>query len=115
MIKKKGNRYGAIKVHVDGFKFDSKKEYKRYGQLKMLKKAGEITDFAMQVPFIYTHEGKKMFTYVSDFAVIHLDGTRTIEDVKGFDRKTGKFRTTALFNLKKKLIEAQHKIVIKLV
>ena len=68
----------------------------------------------MQVPFIYTHDGKKVFKYVSDFVVIHLDGTRTVEDVKGFDRKTGKFRTTALFNLKKKLIEAQHKIVIKL-
>jgi len=48
----------------------------------MLKKAGEITDFAMQVPFVYKHEGKKMFKYVSDFVVIHLDGSRTVEDVK---------------------------------
>ena len=115
MIRKKGNKYGAIKVHADGLKFDSKKEHKRYGQLKMLKKAGEITDFVHQVPFIYTYEGKKMFKYISDFVVIHLDGTRTIEDVKAFDKKKGKFLTTPLFNLKKKLIEAQHKIEIKLV
>lgn len=115
MIRKKRNKFGAIKCDQDGIKFDSKAERKRYNQLKLLKAAGEITDFALQVPFVYTHEGKKVFKYVSDFVVIHLDGTRTVEDVKGFDRKTGKFRTTALFNLKKKLIEAQHKIIIKLV
>ena len=115
MIRKKGNKYGAIKVHADGLKFDSKKEYKRYGQLKLLKKAGEITDFIHQVPFIYTHDEKKMFKYIADYVVIHLDGTRTVEDVKAFDRKTGRFLTTPLFNLKKKLIEAQHKITIVLV
>jgi hypothetical protein len=115
MIRKKLNKFGAIKCEQDGYKFDSKAERKRYNELKLLKMAGEITGFAMQVPFIYEYEGEKIFKYISDFVVIHLDGSRTVEDVKGFDRKTGKFITTPLFNLKKKLIEAQHKIVIKLV
>jgi len=115
MIRKKGNKYGAIKVHRDGIKFDSKKEALRYGQLKMMKKAGEITDFTHQVPFIYLHGEQKMFKYIADFVVVHLDGSRTVEDVKAFDKKKKKFLTTPLFNLKKKLIESQYKIKIILV
>ncbi len=112
MIKR--NKYGATKIHAHGIKFDSKKEYKRYNELNLLVKAGEIQSFVHQVPFIYTHEGVKMFKYIADYVIINLDGSRRVEDVKGFDKKTKKFRTTPLFNLKKKLIEAQHKIKIEL-
>jgi len=111
---KKRNKYGAIKIHAHGIKFDSKKEYKRYNELNLLVKAGEIQSFVHQVPFIYEIEGKKMFKYVADYVIVNNDGSRRIEDVKGFDRKTKKYRTTALFNLKKKLIEVQHKIKIEL-
>lgn len=114
MIRKKRNKYGAVKVHAYGIKFDSKKEHKRYGELKLLVKAGEIRSFVHQVPFIYLHEGKKMFKYIADYVIVNNDGSRRVEDVKGFDKKTQKFRTTPLFNLKKKLIEAQHKIKIEL-
>ena len=115
MIRKKGNKYGAIKVNRDGIKFDSKKEAVRYGQLKMMKKAGEIKDFTHQVPFFYLHGDQKMFKYIADFVVVHLDDSRTVEDVKAFDKKKKKFLTTPLFNLKKKLIESQYKIKIMLV
>lgn len=114
MIRKKGNKYGAIKVHAHGLKFDSKKEHKRYGELKLLMKAGKIQSFTRQVPFIYTHEGKKMFKYIADYVIINMDGSRRVEDVKAFDKRKKKFLTTPLFNLKKKLIEAQHKIKIEL-
>lgn len=114
MIRKKRNKYGATKVHAYGIKFDSKKEYKRYNELTLLVKAGEIQSFVHQVPFIYETDGKKMFKYVADYVIVNNDGSRRVEDVKGFDKKTQKFRTTALFNLKKKLIEAQHKIKIEL-
>lgn len=114
MIIKKRNKYGAVKVHAYGIKFDSKKEKKRYDELNLLVKAGEIQSFTHQVPFIYLHEGKKMFKYVADYVIVNNDGSRRVEDVKGFDKRTQKFRTTPLFNLKKKLIEAQHKIKIEL-
>ena len=114
-MRNRGNKFGAIKVHAEGLKFDSKKEFRRYNELNLLKKAGEITDFVHQVPFIYTHEGVKMFRYIADYVIIHLDGSRTVEDVKAFDIRKQKFLTTPLFNLKKKLIEAQHGIKIKLV
>lgn len=113
MIKKR-NKYGAVKVHAHGIKFDSKKEHKRYGELKLLVKAGEIQSFTHQVPFVYLHDGKKIFRYIADYVIVNNDGSRRVEDVKGFDKKTQKFRTTPLFNLKKKLIEAQHKIKIEL-
>ena len=112
MIKK--NKYGAVKVHAYGIKFDSKKEYQRYNELKLLVKAGEIQSFVHQVPFIYLHGEVKMFRYIADYVITNLDGSKRIEDVKGFDKKTQKYRTTPLFNLKKKLIEAQHRIKIEL-
>ena len=114
-MKKSGNKYGAKKVYAYGLKFDSQKEFMRYNQLRMLKKAGDVLEFKHQVPFVYEHEGKKMFKYIADYVVTWKDGTQTVEDVKGFNKKTGKFLTTPLFNLKKKLIEAQHKIKITLV
>jgi hypothetical protein len=114
MIRKKRNKYGAIKVLAYGIKFDSKKEKKRYDELTLLVKAGEIQSFIHQVPFIYEIDGKKMFKYIADYVIINMDGSRRVEDVKGFDKKTKKFRTTPLFNLKKKLIEAQYKIKIEL-
>lgn len=113
MIKKR-NKYLAVKVIRDGIKFDSKKECKRYAELKLLVKAGEIQSFIHQVPFIYEIEGKKMFKYIADYVIINNDGSKRVEDVKGFDKKTKKYRTTPLFNLKKKLIEAQYKIKIEL-
>lgn len=108
-------KYRNEKVKVDGILFDSKKEARRYGELKMLKKAGKIKDFSIQYPFVFVLNKEKIFKYKADFRVEHLDGSVEVEDVKGFDRKTKKFRTTPLFKLKKKLIEAQFGIKIKLV
>ena len=64
-------------------------------------------EFQAQVPTV--------FADIADFVVVHLDGSRTVEDVKAFDKKKKKFLTTPLFNLKKKLIESQYKIKIILV
>lgn len=46
-------------------------------------------------------------TYSADFKY-EQDGTVTIEDVKGFDRNTGKWLTTQVFNLKWKLLKARY-------
>lgn len=108
-------KYGNEKIKAYGITFDSTKEYKRYNQLKLLKKAGEIINFKHQYPMKYDIDGKWIFTYKADFLVTYPDGSFEIEDVKGFDKKTGKFLTTPLFNLKKKLIEAKFKVKIKLV
>jgi len=110
------NKYGNKKTVIDGITFDSKKEAKRYGELKMLKKAGRILDFTMQpeFPYITTHyhptEAMSTYTvkrkYIADFAVTYPDYSVEIEDVKGF--------STAEFKRKKKIVEAIYGIKIKL-
>lgn len=46
-----GSKYGARKTVVDGITFDSKKEANRYRELKLLEKAGKISNLKLQVPF----------------------------------------------------------------
>lgn len=82
------NKYGNIKVAEDGHTFDSKKEAKRYCDLKMLQKAHVIYDLQLQVPFelqpgFRDSSGKwnKPIVYIADF-VYWQDGKREIEDVK---------------------------------
>ena len=114
MLRKK-TKYGNKKVLIDGFTFDSIKEGRRYGTLKLLKKAGKIKDFIIQAPLKYHINGKWIFTYKADFLVMYNDGSWEFEDVKGIDRKTGKAITTSTFNLKKKILEEHYKIKIKII
>ena len=46
------SKFGAKKVERDGHKFDSKHEAGRYTELKLLQRAGKITDLRLQVPFL---------------------------------------------------------------
>ncbi len=45
------NKYHSTKVVVDGIQFDSKKESQRYQQLKLMVKAGTITNLRRQVRY----------------------------------------------------------------
>jgi hypothetical protein len=92
------SKYGAIPTVVDGIRFDSRAEAKRYGTLKMLEGAGKIADLRLQPDFPFTENGKIIFKYVADFS--YLQGGKVIvEDVKGV--------RTAVYRLKKRLIEAR--------
>lgn len=81
-------KYNNVKIEDDGFKFDSRKEHKRYCELKLLAKAGIITDLKLQVPFglIPAQLGgirKELpMVYKADF-VYYENGQRVIEDTKG--------------------------------
>lgn len=44
--RKKQNKYKACKVIVDDIVFDSGREAKRYNELKLLEKAGEIENLS---------------------------------------------------------------------
>ena len=48
---KRRAKYGNTKVKVDGITFDSKAEARRYGELKLLERAGEITSMELQPTF----------------------------------------------------------------
>lgn len=97
------NKYRNIKTVVDGFTFHSRKEAFRYQALKLLEKAGEITDLKLQPVYNFVLDDKRIFTYKGDFEY-KLDGEIVLEDVKGYK--------TPIYNLKKKIIEAVYKISI---
>lgn len=88
------NKYGNMRVRVDGLTFDSKKEALKYEELKLLKQAGEIVDFELQPGFILqegftTKEGRKILpiTYRADFKVIYPGGRVVYIDTKGHRTK----------------------------
>lgn len=46
-----GNKYHNKKITIDGVTFDSKKEARRFQELKILEKAGQISKLERQVKF----------------------------------------------------------------
>ena len=103
------SKYNAIKVVYDGITFHSKKEGKRYLDLKLLEKDGQISHLKLQVPYdlspaiyILCNRKARVFTlekgkftkciqrgtkYIADF-VYNENGKKVVEDVKGFRTKT---------------------------
>lgn len=94
------HKFNAVRSECDGFKFASKKELKRYLELKMLRQAGEVLFFQMQAPFHLTGGVK----YICDFQVYWKNGDITFEDVKGV--------RTPMYILKRKQVEALYPITI---
>jgi len=93
------SKYGAIKVKIDGMTFDSKKEAKRYGTLKI---HPDVSYFLTQIPFRLP--GK--VTYRVDFQIFWKDGRVTYEDVKGYD--------TQLSLAKRKITEDLYPVKIEI-
>ena len=94
------NKYGAVATVVDGIRFASKAEARRYGELKILEASGEIARLEVQPRLKCVVGGVKVCEYVADFAYwMRGDSNqRVFEDVKGVE--------TAVFKLKRKLILA---------
>lgn len=100
-MKRRG-KYNATRTEVDGITFHSKKEAKRYSELKLLQKAKQIQDLRLQVAYELTMPVR----YIADFVYWdRLTGKQVVEDVKGY--------RTAEYKRKKKLMKAQHHIEIK--
>lgn len=97
------NKYKNRKVTVDGVKFDSMKEARRYKELKLLERGGAITDLVLQpkfelIPTIKRegHKTERVTYYIADFAYTDKrTGKEIVEDVKGFK--------TDVYKLKKKM------------
>jgi len=78
----------ARPTELDGIRFASKKEARRYADLMLAKKSGDVIFFLRQVPFHLPGRTK----YYADFLVFWADGTVTVEDVKGFRTKDYKMK-----------------------
>lgn len=95
------HKYNAVQVERDGFKFGSKREGKRYDELKLAKRSGECVFFLHQVPFRMPGS-----TYWADFMAFWEDGNITIEDTKGF--KTSAYK-------KQKAMMAVHFPIVEII
>lgn len=104
--RKKG-RYGTVKkITEDGIRFDSKREYLRYLDLKLLEKAGEISDLRVHPKYpitiggieirIYSkryHKTGRLMFYEADFT--YYDRAKEqwiIEDSKGHRNEVYKIK-----------------------
>lgn len=88
VAKTKGNKYKNKKITYNGLKFDSRKEFNRYIELKKLANLGYIEDLQLQTPFILQESFKdnigrteRAIKYLADF-VYTKDGVKYVEDVK---------------------------------
>ena len=105
--KPKKSKYGAVKTEVDGIKFDSKHEAKRYQELRLLEQAGEITNLCLQVPFELIPKSKygMPIRYIADFTYNDGNGQPIVEDAKGVK--------TPVYRLKRRLMAELNGIEIK--
>lgn len=125
------NKYYSKKISADGMIFDSKKEFKRWNELRMLEKSGRIRDLKRQVKFVLIPAQREPDTrgpkggikpgrllerevaYIADFTYVENlpfadeanTGVLVVEDTKGM--------RTREYILKRKLMLYIHGIRIR--
>ena len=123
-----GSKYHSKKIKApDGEIFDSRKEYKRWCDLTLLERAGEIKNLQRQVPYLLVPEQRapsteiykkgsragqpkpgpvleRKVTYIADF-VYEINGETVVEDAKGMRTKE--------YVIKRKLMLYRYGIRIK--
>ena len=112
MIKSK---FKNKKVELNGLTFDSKKEARRYNELKLLECGGYISGLELQKSFVLAESvkfeneprAKPAVRYVADFVYIE-NGKMVVEDVKSSATKS-----LPVYRLKKHLMKSFHGIDIK--
>lgn len=120
------NKYHNKKVTTsDGIQHDSQKEARRWCELRLLERAGKITDLQRQVEFElipaqyetyerYSKKGEKLadgvriverkVSYVADFVYVE-NGEKVVEDTKGMKTRD--------YIIKRKLMLYAHKVRIR--
>ena len=98
-------KYNSTPTVIDGVRFDSKKEAKRYWELKILQTAGKISKLELQPAFKMVVNGKKICRYTADFQYFE-NGKKIVEDVKSKATKTRDYR------IRVKLLDALYGIQI---
>ncbi len=106
------NKYGALKVDINGRRFDSKKEGARYAELLLLEVAGEIKGLELQPKYVlqaaFNHRANtyRPITYTADFRYCEK-GELVVEDVKSWITKK-----KADYVIRKKLFLKQHPEIV---
>ena len=87
------NKFHAKKITYEGMTFDSKAEFRRWHELKLLERAGHIEDLRRQVKFeliprqtdpVTREVLERAVVYVADFVYFDVRSMKkVVEDVKG--------------------------------
>lgn len=100
------NKYNSRWTEVDGIKFQSGAEARRYSELKLLQMGKQISNLRLQVEYPLKVGDLVVGAYFADF--VYEDpagsGRTVVEDVKGYK--------TDIYQLKKKLMLACYGISI---
>jgi hypothetical protein len=101
------SKYNATPTEVDGIRFASQAEARRYGELKLLERAGVIRDLVVHPAYDLVVGGMSVGAYVGDFAYREARpfSGLVVEDVKGV--------RTPVYRLKRKLMLAVHGIDVR--
>lgn len=112
---RRGHKFNAKRTEVDGIVFASQKEARRYQELKLLEKAGEIHNIVLQPSYpceVLGVESRPIGVYRADFSYCECRRgekcertCEVVEDVKGF--------RTPLYRWKKRHVEQQYGIQIR--
>lgn len=98
-------KYRAKPTEVDGIRFASKAESRRYIELKLMQEHGVIRDLVLQPRYPIVVNGVKICTYVADFKYYDKERKReVVEDVKGMIPR--------LYVIKRQLMKAVYDINI---
>lgn len=108
-------KYRNRHTTIDGMRFASKAEGRRYQELKLLERAGKISDLLTQVSyklappvkFAGTTRNKPALRYIADFRYVE-DGVTIVEDVKS------PASITEAFQIKRHLMLSTHGIDIRI-
>lgn len=116
VVEKKRSKYGNRIVKYAGMTFHSHSELKRWLDLEIEQRNGEIAHLSRQNRWPLFVKGELVGTYVDDYDYV-LTGKRPGDVVGTFvveDRKGGKATQTKEFKLKRKLMKGCHGIDIRL-
>lgn len=119
----KKSKFHNEPVTVDGVRYDSKNEMRRFNFLKLMEKAGEISNLRYHVKFemipqitkeeiVHLKTKDKVVTkvvqsaryYEADFVYINKKGEEIVEDFKGQETDLFKFKAALFFYIYKKPI-----------
>lgn len=110
---RRSGKYNNRRCEIHGEKFDSELERDRWLNLRLLERAGEISQLRRQVAYELIPEQKRpsggverACSYVADFVYVDKAGRTVVEDVKG--------AVTPEFRLKRKLMLQVHGVEVLL-
>ena len=100
-MSKRMSKFGNVPQRVDGHFFHSKKEARRYTELKALEQAGVISELELQPQYSIDINGVHVCKVIPDFRYYDEErGSEVVEDVKSMGTRT------RLFLIKKRLLKA---------